>query len=68
VGDPAFDLTQHSLNCVARVERNPAGTIGRMAELCGVEAGRVTSWMFARTACGLVEWKGLAWKLAATRG
>lgn len=52
VGDPAFDATQHLLNTRGRLERDPLGTIGRMAGLLGVDAERVRAWTFARLALG----------------
>jgi len=50
LGDPAYDATQHLLNCRARLRDDPHGTIGRFAELLGVDAGRVRRWTFARVA------------------
>lgn len=50
VGDPAYDATQHLLNCEARVGSDPIGTIGRVADLLEVDAERVRLWMFARAA------------------
>ncbi|HET7696546.1 MAG TPA: aminoglycoside phosphotransferase family protein [Vicinamibacterales bacterium] len=49
-GDPAFDATQHLLNCVGRLRADPLGTIQRFAELLGVDPRRVQSWLFARLA------------------
>ena len=48
VGDPAYDLLQHMLNCPGRLEDDPRGLADRMARLTGVDPGRVTSWLFAR--------------------
>lgn len=50
VGDPAYDATQHLFNCEERLRRDPLGTIRRFADLLGLEAGRVSRWMFARAA------------------
>ena len=50
VGDPAYDATQHLLNCRARLRSDPRRTIHRFADLLGVDQGRVGSWMFARAA------------------
>jgi len=52
VGDPAYDATQHLLNCTARLRADPLGTIGRVADLLELDAERVRLWMFARTASG----------------
>jgi streptomycin 6-kinase len=49
VGDPAYDVLQHMLNCEARLAADPAGLAGRMAGLAGLEAGRVRAWLFARS-------------------
>ncbi len=48
VGDPAYDLTQHLLNCPARISADPAGTAARMASLTGLDADRARLWLFAR--------------------
>ena len=50
VGDPAYDATQHLLNCRARMHSRPHETIRRFADLLGVERERVRLWMFARAA------------------
>jgi len=50
VGDPAYDATQHLLNCDARVGSDPEGTIRPFADLLGVDHERVRSWTFARAA------------------
>ena len=50
VGDPAYDVTQHLLNCRGRLETDPEGLIRRMADLCEVEYERVKLWAFARLA------------------
>jgi streptomycin 6-kinase len=50
VGDPAYDATQHLLNCDARLRVDPDGTIYRIADLLGVDRERVRLWMFARAA------------------
>jgi streptomycin 6-kinase len=50
VGDPAYDATQHLLNCEARMHDDPNGTIARFADLLEVDAERVRAWMFARVA------------------
>jgi streptomycin 6-kinase len=50
LGDPAYDATQHLLNCTGRLHSNPAGTIRRFADLLGVDHERVRLWTFARAA------------------
>jgi len=50
VGDRAYDVTQHLLNCRERLLRDPDGTIGRVTDLAGVDRGRVRLWTFARAA------------------
>ena len=52
VGDPAYDATQHLLNCGERLRADPLGTIRRLADLLEVEDERVRLWMFARAAAG----------------
>lgn len=48
VGDPAYDVLQHMLNCPGRLERDPRGLARRMAGLAGLDARRVALWLFAR--------------------
>ena len=50
VGDPAYDATQHLLNCRERLRRNPNRTIRHFADLAGIEHERVRLWTFARAA------------------
>lgn len=50
VGDPAYDATQHLLNCQTRLRADPGGTIRRVADLAEVDADRVRQWTFARAA------------------
>jgi streptomycin 6-kinase len=50
VGDPAYDATQHLINCPGRMRDAPHATIGRFADLLGVSSERVRRWMFARAA------------------
>ncbi len=49
VGDPAYDVLQHMLNCEDRLVADPAGLADRMAGLAGLDAGRVRQWLFARS-------------------
>jgi streptomycin 6-kinase len=58
VGDPAYDATQHLLNCQARMRLDPNRTIRRFADLLGVDHERVRLWTFARAAAEpRDEWK-----------
>jgi streptomycin 6-kinase len=50
VGDPAYDTTQHLLNCRGRLRLGPNRTMRRFADLAEVEYERVRLWMFARAA------------------
>ena len=49
-GDPAYDATQHLLNCKERLRSKPKSTIGRFADLLDVDPERVRLWTFARLA------------------
>jgi streptomycin 6-kinase len=48
VGDPAYDLVQHMLNCPDRLDDDPRGLARRMAGLTGLDPDRATAWLFAR--------------------
>lgn len=48
VGDPAYDVLQHMLNCEDRLAADPAALAARMAGLTGVDPARVRQWLFAR--------------------
>ena len=68
VGDPAYDATQHLLNCMERVEADPHGICQRIAGLLDVESERVTTWLFARcveTAFGDDAWSHSTRSIAA---
>jgi streptomycin 6-kinase len=52
VGDPAYDATQHLLNCEDRLRADARATVARMATLLDVDAERVRLWTFARLAAG----------------
>jgi streptomycin 6-kinase len=47
VGDPAYDVLQHMLNC-DRLETDPVGLARRMAQLAGLDSDRVVQWLLAR--------------------
>jgi len=48
VGDPAYDVLQHMLNCEGRLATDPIGLADRLADLTEVDSGRVRLWLFAR--------------------
>lgn len=50
IGDPAYDATQHLLNCAERLRKDWYGTIHRFADLLDVDHERVRWWTFARVA------------------
>ena len=50
VGDPAYDATQHLLNCTDRLLAQPDRTIKNFASLLEVNDERVGMWVFARAA------------------
>ena len=50
VGDPAYDVAQHMLNCDERLATDPAGMCARMADLLELDRDRVRLWLFARCA------------------
>lgn len=62
IGDPAYDGTQHLFNCSARLQSNPDETIRRLADLLGVDYGRLRLWTFARAAAEPREdWSNREW-------
>jgi streptomycin 6-kinase len=60
VGDPAYDVLQHLLNCGQRLAADPHGLARRMAELTGLDPARVLAWLFARCVQESPGWPGLA--------
>ena len=50
IGDPAYDATQHLLNCESRMVHEPIATIASFADRLHVDGERVRLWLFARTA------------------
>jgi len=50
IGDPAYDATQHLLNCVHRLRADPHGMIHRMSDLLEVDRDRLRLWTLARLA------------------
>jgi streptomycin 6-kinase len=64
VGDPHYDVSQHLLNCNASLQADPIGLLTRVADLAGLDPGRVRQWLFARCVIELLgdgpPWPGLA--------
>src|SRR5258705_330516 len=58
VGDPAYDATQHLLNCRARLRADPDRLIRRFADLLSVDHDRVRLWLFARVVTTTDGWSG----------
>jgi streptomycin 6-kinase len=56
VGDPAYDVLQHMLNCDHRLAADPAALADRMAGLAGLDGGRVRQWLFARAVQESIGW------------
>ena len=56
VGDPAYDVLQHMLNCEDRLAADPAALAARMAGLAGLDGGRVRQWLFARSVQESIGW------------
>jgi streptomycin 6-kinase len=48
VGDPHYDVLQHLLNCNGSLRADPIGLLTEVADLAGLDAGRVRQWLFAR--------------------
>jgi streptomycin 6-kinase len=67
LGDPAYDVLQHLLNCAERLRSDPAGMAARMADLLDLDPDRVALWFFARCvveSAGWVELREVAAHLA----
>ncbi len=67
LGDPAFDVMQHMLNCDQRLGTDPEALVRRMAELLDLEPDRVRLWLFARCvqeSLGNLTMRRLAQRLA----
>ena len=48
VGDAHYDVLQHLLNCNGSLQVDPIGLLTEVADLAGLDAGRVRQWLFAR--------------------
>jgi len=67
IGDPAYDVTQHLLNCSERLRSDPIGLIHRMGGLLDVDRERIRLWTFARIAVDPPDdWSNEDW-VAITR-
>ena len=60
VGDPHYDVLQHLLNCPGSLRRDPRGLLRHVADLAGLDAGRVEQWLFARCVQASPGWSALA--------
>jgi streptomycin 6-kinase len=62
VGDPAFDVVQHLINCEKRLHADPITLVNRVAELAEVDSERARLWTFARAAADPRDhWSNLLW-------
>lgn len=62
IGDRAFDVVQHLMNCEARLHADPIGLVNRVAELAEVDPQRARLWTFARAAADPREnWSNVLW-------
>ncbi|HEY2551527.1 MAG TPA: aminoglycoside phosphotransferase family protein [Streptosporangiaceae bacterium] len=59
VGDPAYDVLQHMLNCSDRLTADPQALARRMAGLLDLDPARVLLWLFARCVQESPGWPGL---------
>jgi streptomycin 6-kinase len=59
-GDCTYDVLQHLLNCEERLQADPAGLAGRMADLLELDAERLRRWLFARCVQEALNWPPLA--------
>jgi streptomycin 6-kinase len=60
IGDPAYDVLQHMLNCRERLLADPEGFARRMAELLSIDYSRLLLWLFARCVQESPGWPPLA--------
>jgi streptomycin 6-kinase len=59
VGDPAYDVLQHMLNC-RRLFSDPFGLALRISELLDLDRSRVLQWLFARCVLESIDRPALA--------
>ena len=60
IGDAAFDVVQHLLNCTQRLHDDPVALVERVADLAGVDRDRARLWLLARCVMESPEEPGLA--------
>jgi streptomycin 6-kinase len=60
VGDPTYDPLQHMLNCSRRLQADPRGLAGRVADLLELDRDRLILWLFARCVQESPDWPPLA--------
>jgi streptomycin 6-kinase len=62
VGDAAFDVVQHLINCEERLHADPIALVNRVAGLAKVDPERARLWTFARAAADPREdWNNVLW-------
>jgi streptomycin 6-kinase len=62
VGDAAFDVVQHLINCEDRLHGDPIALVNRVAGLAEVDPERARLWTFARAAADPREdWNNIVW-------
>jgi streptomycin 6-kinase len=68
VGDPAFDVVQHLINCAGRLDADPIALVNRVAGLAQVDPERARLWTFARAAADPREdWNNVLWTEVARK-
>jgi streptomycin 6-kinase len=60
VGDSTYDVTQHIFNRVFDKDADAGALASRMAQLLGLDPGRVLRWLFARAVEASPYWAGMA--------
>ena len=59
VGDPAYDVIQHLLNCHDRIAADPGGAADHLADLLDLDRQRVRGWLLARSVIEAVDFPEL---------
>jgi streptomycin 6-kinase len=60
VGDPAYDVIQHLLNCGRRLHNDPRALVDRVAGLLDLDRDRMQRWLFSRCVQESAGWPELA--------
>ncbi len=60
VGDPAYDLLQHLLNCDERLQADPRSLTRGFASRLDINPDRLLLWLFARCVIESSDWPGMA--------